>query len=267
MQSKTAVSVVQHAPGDMDQRDANIDYIVERLGQEAAKGSQLVVFPEMGITSFFRHEPGGYERYWREATIELDGPELKQIIDAASAADVHAVVGFAERSATTGVIYNSAALVGPDGVLGVTRKVHLPGLEKLYYTPSDEIEVIDSPLGRIGIAICYDAMFPEYFRALSDQGAEIIVFCSSTWRGGAKGGVGLEGPEVFGDDVESLGATGKYGEATLSIWPESGTMDILGITAIEVDIRHADELIIDNGANAIGCPGCRNPAAGAVKEE
>jgi len=193
MQSKTAVSVVQHAPGDMDQRDANIAYIVERLAEEAASGSQLVVFPEMGITSFFRHEPGGYERYWREATIELDGPELEQIIDAARAADVHVIVGFAERSDTTGIIYNSAALLGPDGILGVTRKVHLPGLEKLYYTPSDEIEVIDSPLGRIGIAICYDVMFPEYFRALSEQGAEIIVFCSSTWRGGAKGGVGLEG--------------------------------------------------------------------------
>jgi len=46
------------------------------------------------------------------------------------------------------------------------------------------------------------------------------------------GGMGLDGPEVFGDDVESLGATGKWGEATLSIWPESGTMNILGITAI-----------------------------------
>ncbi|MES1924364.1 carbon-nitrogen hydrolase family protein [Salinisphaera sp. T31B1] len=193
MQSDTAVSVVQHAPREMGQSETNIDYIVASLAAEAARGSRLVVFPEMGITSFFRHEPGGYERYWREATIELDGPELARIIEAAAAADVHAVVGFAERSASTGVIYNSAALVGPAGILGVTRKVHLPGLEKMYYTPSDSIDVIDSPFGRIGIAICYDVMFPEYFRALSDQGAEIIVFCSSTWRGGAKGGVGLEG--------------------------------------------------------------------------
>ncbi|MES1947562.1 nitrilase/cyanide hydratase and apolipoprotein N-acyltransferase [Salinisphaera sp. C84B14] len=192
MKANTAVSVVQHAPGDMGQMEANLVYIEQRLEEEGQRGSELVVFPEMGITSFFRHEPGGYERYWREATIELDGPELGRVADAARAANTHAVVGFAERADTTGVIYNSAALIGPDGLLGVTRKVHLPGLEKLYYTPADSIEVIDSPLGRIGIAICYDVMFPEYFRALSDQGAEIIVFCSSTWRGGAKGGVGIE---------------------------------------------------------------------------
>ena len=192
MRTNFTVSVVQHAPGDMTQREANVSYIAERVLAEGEHGSQLVVFPEMGITSFFRHEPGGYERYWHEATITLDSPELEQIEAAAGRTNTHVVVGFAERSAVTGVIYNSAALIGPSGVLGVTRKTHLPGLEKLYYTPGDAIEVIDSPLGRIGIAICYDVMFPEYFRALSDQGAEIIVFCSSTWRGGEKGGVGIE---------------------------------------------------------------------------
>lgn len=170
MQTEFPVSVVQHAPGDMDQRDANVDYIVCRLGEQAARGSRFVVFPEMGITSFFRHEPGGYRRYWAQGTVLLDDPELSRIADAARDGNVHTVVGFAERSATTGIIYNSAALIGPDGIVGVTRKVHLPGLEKLYYTPADEIEVFDSPLGRVGIAICYDVMFSEYFKALSDQG-------------------------------------------------------------------------------------------------
>jgi len=58
------------------------------------------------------------------------------------------------------------------------------------------------------------------------------------------GGVGLEGPESFGDDVVSIGATGKYGEATLSIWPESGTMNILGITAL---VSSAGLVVISNG--------------------
>ena len=44
--------------------------------------------------------------------------------------------------------------------------------------------------------------------------------------------VGLEGPEVFGDDVASIGSTGKHGEATLSLWQDSGAMDLLGVTAI-----------------------------------
>jgi hypothetical protein len=58
------------------------------------------------------------------------------------------------------------------------------------------------------------------------------------------GGSGLDGPESFGDDVVSIGATGKYGEATLSIWPESGTMDILGITAL---VSSAGLVVISNG--------------------
>ncbi|MES1930229.1 nitrilase/cyanide hydratase and apolipoprotein N-acyltransferase [Salinisphaera dokdonensis CL-ES53] len=192
MQSNISVAVVQHQPGDMDQIEANLQYIEQTITDEGENGNELVVFPEMGITSFFRHEPGGYERYWRYATVKLDGPELARVISATKAAQLYAIVGFAERAEITGVIYNSAALIGPDGILGVTRKVHLPGLEKLYYTPSDSISVIETPLGRIGIAICYDVMFPEYFRALSDQDADIIVFCSSTWKGGAKGGVGIE---------------------------------------------------------------------------
>lgn len=193
MQQDFTVSVVQHTPGDMQQRQENVDYIVTQLRHQARAGSRLIVFPEVGITSFFRHEPGGVKTYWEHGTISLDGEELQHIANVAHELNIYTVVGFAERATTTGTIYNSAALIGPGGILGVARKVHMPGLEKLYYTPGNGIEVFDCELGRIGIAICYDVMFPEYFKALSEQGVDIIVFSSSTWRGGEKGGVGLEG--------------------------------------------------------------------------
>ncbi|HET8790633.1 MAG TPA: carbon-nitrogen hydrolase family protein [Modicisalibacter sp.] len=193
MQQDITVSVIQHTPGDMQQRQENVNYIVSQLELQAQAGSRLIVFPEVGITSFFRHEPGGVKTYWEQGTISLDGEELQRIIKAAHEFDVYTVVGFAERTATTGMIYNSAALIGPDGIVGIARKLHMPGLEKLYYSPGDGVEVFECELGRIGIAICYDAMFPEYFKALSEQGVDIIVLSSSIWRGGKKGGVGLEG--------------------------------------------------------------------------
>lgn len=193
MQSDLNVSIVQHSPGDMQQRRENVDYILEHLRRQARTGHRLIVFPEMGITSFFRHDPGGVERYWDLGTIELDGEELRRIRAVTRELNVYTVVGFAERSDIVGVMHNSAALIGPEGIVGVTRKLHMPGLEKLYYTPGDGVRVFECEFGRIGIAICYDAMFPEYFKALSDKGVDIIVFCASIWRGGDKGGVGKEG--------------------------------------------------------------------------
>jgi predicted amidohydrolase len=192
VQQDILASIVQHEPGDLTQRESNVAYILSRLHQLAAHGSQLVVFPEVGITSFFRHEPGALKTYWENGTITLDGPELTAIAKAAHALGVHTIVGFAERSAVAGVIYNSAALIGPEGIVGVARKLHMPGLEKLYYTPGKGVEVFECALGRIGIAICYDSMFPEYFKALSEKAVDIIVLTSSTWAGGDRGGVGVE---------------------------------------------------------------------------
>lgn len=192
MQQDIEVSVVQHEPEAMDRRSNNVEYILSRFHELAGRGSRLVVFPEVGITSFFRHEPGGLRRYWEQGTVRLDGPELTTITDAARELDAYTVVGFAEQTSVTGIIHNSAALIGPEGIVGITRKLHMPGLEKLYYTPGQVVEVFECGLGRIGIAICYDSMFPEYFKALSDQGADIAVITGSIWAGGEKGGVGVE---------------------------------------------------------------------------
>jgi predicted amidohydrolase len=66
--------------------------------------------------------------------------------------------------------------IGPDGHIGTYRKSHLPylGVDR-FVTPGDELPVWDTPLGRIGVEICYDLRFPEVTRALALQGAEIVV--------------------------------------------------------------------------------------------
>ncbi|WP_417842062.1 carbon-nitrogen hydrolase family protein [Terasakiella sp.] len=190
MQSKVVASAVQHQPVELGSRDENLAFILEQLKVEASNGSNLVVFPEAGLTSFFKHEEGGLKRLWNEGSVDLDGPELTAIADAAKTLGLYTVVGFNERSSTIGTIYNSAALIGPEGIVGVTRKRFLPGIEKLYYTPGTERMTFDSALGRIGIVICYEALFPEIALKHFMQGVEILVVTSSFWSGGTKGGAG-----------------------------------------------------------------------------
>ncbi|HSO73549.1 MAG TPA: nitrilase-related carbon-nitrogen hydrolase, partial [Blastocatellia bacterium] len=96
----------------------------------------------------------------------------------------YAVAGYIERDGAS--FYNAAMLVGPDGVIGTYRKVHLPflGVDR-FLTPGDKpFRVFDLPFGRIGINICYDASFPEAARALKLLGAELIVL-PTNWPTGA----------------------------------------------------------------------------------
>lgn len=89
-----------------------------------------------------------------------------------------------------GTIYNSAALIGPEGIVGVTRKCFFPGIEKLYYTPDYNRTTFDCALGKIGIVICYETLFPEIALEHFRQGVEILAVTSSFWSGGIKGGAG-----------------------------------------------------------------------------
>ncbi len=96
----------------------------------------------------------------------------------------HAVVGFIEKDGAKH--YNSAMLVGPQGLIGSYRKIHLPflGVDR-FLTPGDRpFHVFDLPFGKVGINICYDASFPEASRVLKLLGAELIVL-PTNWPPGA----------------------------------------------------------------------------------
>ena len=81
-------------------------------------------------------------------------------------------------------------LVGPDGLIGTYRKTHLPflGVDR-FVTPGDEFQVFDTPLGRIGVEICYDLRFPEVTRTLALRGADIVAHADQLPGGG-------EGPDA-----------------------------------------------------------------------
>jgi predicted amidohydrolase len=201
------VAAVQCSPSPSKEMDKNVQYIIHKIDRLAKEGKELIVFPELSLSSFYEHHPHGREEYWQYGAVAIDSPAIKKIVDAVKERNVHVVVGFAERSDIIGKFYNSAVLIGPNGIIGVTRKIHLPGLEKLYFSQGTEIPVFDTPVGKIGISICYDSWFPEHLRVLTVKGCEIMVIISSIWGGGNKGGIGSpDSKRYYADHLPAMKA-------------------------------------------------------------
>jgi predicted amidohydrolase len=159
---------------------ANLQKVIARVREAAEREARLVIFPECALTGYC------FESLEEAAQFAepLDGPSAQAIVSVCREADTYAVVGFIERG--DGKCYNSAMLVGPQGVVGGYRKVHLPflGVDR-FLTPGDRpFHVFDLPFGKIGINICYDASFPEASRVLKLLGAELIVL-PTNWPPGA----------------------------------------------------------------------------------
>src|SRR5439155_25801025 len=100
-----------------------------------------------------------------------DGPEIARL--AALAGEMVVCAGFCEDADATR--YNSVVCVSGDGVLGVHRKVHQPLREDASYAAGDAFAAFDTPVGRLGMMICYDKAFPESARSLALDGAQIVV--------------------------------------------------------------------------------------------
>ena len=107
----------------------------------------------------------------------VDGQTYGAIAEFARRNSCYVAYGFAEQS---GRIYNSAALVGPDGRVGLFRKVHLFYRETLFFSPGDlGFPVFDLPFGKVGMMICFDWIYPESARTLALHGAQLILHPSN----------------------------------------------------------------------------------------
>ncbi len=171
----STVAVVQFAPAP-GRPDANL----ERMGRDVAaqSGVDLFVFPELAVTG----PVADLETAARFAT-PIPGPTTERLGEIAANAGAYLVAGLVERDSVKGRLYNSAVLVGPEGVVGSYRKLHLTADDRAWATPGDRgLPTFDIPPGRTGIIIGYDALFPEAARTLSLDGADIIA-CPSllTW--------------------------------------------------------------------------------------
>lgn len=199
MPRKLGLAAAQLGPVNLaDSREAVVKRLVALFREATGRGAKFVVFPELALTTFF-------PRYWFEDQAEVDrrffepsmpNPVVQPLFDLAREHGVGFYLGYAELATENGRTrrFNTAILVGPDGrIVGKYRKVHLPGhadhkpqaafqhLEKKYFEVGNRGFRVWRFLDTItGMLICNDRRWPEAFRVLTLQGAEIVALGFNT---------------------------------------------------------------------------------------
>ncbi len=141
------------------------------------RGAQLIVLPEAALGGYMLEEivEGTIVR---GAPPVLPDPEATFARLRVAAGDAVVCVGYTERAGEH--VHASVVCVSGDGVLGHQRKVHVPPGERGLISPGDGFAAFDTPVGRLGMLVCYDKIFPEAARALALDGAQIIA-CPAAW--------------------------------------------------------------------------------------
>lgn len=163
-------AVVQSNPRIGD-KAYNLARMLETMKIAAVNGSKLIAFTEAELTGYCFND-------LHEAKInseEVPGPSIGKIINQARELDLYAVVGLLEHLQDK--LFNTTVLIGPEGIIGKYRKTHRIYLGADRFSVKGDIPytVYSTPIGNIGLIICYDLLFPEACRALALQGADIIV--------------------------------------------------------------------------------------------
>jgi predicted amidohydrolase len=155
----------------VDVRHLDVEHNLEAhrtvIAETAEAGCDLVVFPECSVTGH-----NGSPEVTRDAEPH-DGRIFETIAGAAREAGI--VVGYGFCELDRGTHYNSFALVGRDGLLGLQRKVHASDDEFFRFRQAYEWVVVDLGFARVGTAIWHDSDFFESWRILALKGAELVL--------------------------------------------------------------------------------------------
>jgi len=165
----TRIAVVQTNP-EFGKVESNVQQAADLISSMEA---DLYVLPELCNTGYNFSDRREVEKLAEPP----DGYTFRAMTELAAKTKARIVYGFAEKS---DALYNSAALVGPTGIIGLYRKVHLYSRETIYFVPGNlGFPVYDLPFGRLGIMICFDWYYPESARTLVLKNAQIIAHPSN----------------------------------------------------------------------------------------
>lgn len=179
-----------------DTKKQVVDRLLAHLHQAKAMGVELVVFPELALTTFF-------PRWFVEDISEFDsfyetsmpGPDTQILFDTAAKLEIGFYLGYAEVAVEQGQVhrYNTSILVERTGkIVGKYRKVHLPGhaknepwrqfqhLEKYYFEPGQSFDVWQAYGGTMGMALCNDRRWSETYRVMGLKGVEMVLLGYNT---------------------------------------------------------------------------------------
>jgi N-carbamoylputrescine amidase len=154
----------------LENKEKNLHRTLELINQAADEGATLIVLPELANTGYgFTTRAEAYAH----AEQVPSGPTTQAWTALARERDLYIVGGLAESEGVR--LFDTAVLIGPEGLIGKYRKTHLWNREKLIFTPGDlGFPVFETKIGRIGLLICWDVWFPEVTRLLTVQGADVI---------------------------------------------------------------------------------------------
>lgn len=138
----------------------------------------IVIFPELSVTGYLMHDD-----VYELAEPIPTGPLSQKLVQISQKNQCYLIVGMPESS-IPGLLYNTAVMFGPEGYIGKSRKIFLPNHsvfnERRYFRSSPAINIIDTPMGKIGMQICYDIFSPEITRAHALLGAHTSICISAS---------------------------------------------------------------------------------------
>ena len=149
----------------------NLNKIINLSVNAKKEGSELIVFPELALTG---HLSGSKNAQ------TIDSSAIKKLMNFSNMHNLYICFGFAENKDKE--FFNSSILIGPEGILGVYRKIHLNSNDRKWASEGNEWKYFDTKIGRIGMLIGYDAIFPESARCLGLYGCDLVL-CSSAQEG------------------------------------------------------------------------------------
>lgn len=175
----TIAAVAANFTRDLDQ---NYAVIAAMAAEARERNVDFLVFPEAAIGGYLS-SLGNHGDTVKTTTrslppaISLDGPEIRRVQEIAG--DLVVAIGFCELADDGQTRYNAAAILDGGTVYGNYRKVHQPLGAAMSYSAGSRYDVFDTPVGRVGLQICYDKAFPEAARIMALNGAEIIASLSA----------------------------------------------------------------------------------------
>ena len=159
--------------------DANISRLVDASNQAADKGAKLIVYPEMATTGYIFDDL----KMIKPFLDTIPGKATDAISQVTRKRNVFVSIGIAEIDASSGLAFNSVALIGPEGYIGKYRKVGLNSQDQHWASQGNlGFPVFDTSIGRITMLICYDDTYWQYSRLALLHDADVIAWSSASDR-------------------------------------------------------------------------------------
>jgi len=227
-------------------KEANLKKIGEFTEEAAKMGANLVLFPEMSLTGYdYFIDDSTKQENKLELAETIPGPATDRISELTKRHKIYVVFGMPEIEVINNRIYNSAAVIGPDGLIGAYRKIHPYDKENTWCHKGDKPLLFDTDWGPIGVGICYDTYhFPELMRYYAWKGCRLYLNLTAVIREAAvkdalqegyltylKSGVLMNHIFIASSNLVGLDLKNTYGGGSIILGPQVLSHDTIAYSS------------------------------------